>query len=170
MAGTYSLLLRKDKGSRLTIEEMDGNLLYLQENGGGGGTVNIDAGQIAFGSEVGLTSSSSLTLRPGKRHLIFGDNNTISATDSNNISIIGGSSNSIVNASSLYAHNSGIFSGQYNSICQSIDSVILGGQGNFITQSSHGSFILGAGGSNVSYNSYNSGIAGGSTNNIFCSN
>jgi hypothetical protein len=41
---TYSLTLRNDKGSVLTIEEMDNNFKYLDSKpSGGGGTVSITA-------------------------------------------------------------------------------------------------------------------------------
>jgi hypothetical protein len=33
---TYSLTLRSEKGSKLTIEELDNNFLFLSENGGSG--------------------------------------------------------------------------------------------------------------------------------------
>ena len=36
-----SLVLRSDKGSRLSINEMDDNLIYLQELAGGGSVVEL---------------------------------------------------------------------------------------------------------------------------------
>lgn len=36
LASTYSMTFRSEKGSKLTIDEMDGNFHYLLENGGGG--------------------------------------------------------------------------------------------------------------------------------------
>ena len=46
---TYSLVLRENIGRKLTIQEMDGNFLYL-DNKQSGGSVSINPNEIAFGT------------------------------------------------------------------------------------------------------------------------
>jgi len=56
-----SLITRTSKGSKLTIQEMDSNLLYLQDlaNSGGGGSTTII--ELTYTELTGLTSTSGLT-------------------------------------------------------------------------------------------------------------
>ena len=53
---TYSLTLREEKGSKLSITEMDNNFLFLEDS------FTIDLDQLAFGSGVGLTSSPNFVI------------------------------------------------------------------------------------------------------------
>ena len=56
---TYSLTIRQNKGSKLTIQEVDNNWLYLEDLVSQGGGGSVDSGQIAFGGTAsGLTFSN----------------------------------------------------------------------------------------------------------------
>ena len=117
---TYSLTLRELKGSKLTIQEMDNNWLYLQDLASqGGGTVDIDQNQIAIGDPSGLTSSSQFQFDILNNNLILGASHSITGTSSYS-TILGGVCNSITGTSSY--------------------STILGGCQNYI----YGSFTAGA--------------------------
>lgn len=55
-----SLVLRKDKGSKLSIEEMDNNLLYLESNGGG--SITGTPSEIAyFDTDGNITGDENFT-------------------------------------------------------------------------------------------------------------
>ena len=184
---TYSLTLRSQKQGKITIEELDNNFLYLQDlaSQSGGGSVDIDPGQIAFGSPSGLTSSPYFIINPISEDPIFGtffgggnlilgaqgpQGNSISGTTSVSL-VMGGLSNQIIDNDSIGKYNlpssSSIIGGIYNRIeNQSIFSTILGGFENKIYYNSPISSIIG-GYFNTIYCSGNSSIISGS-NNCMC--
>ena len=172
MSATGSLILRRDLTRRLTIEEMDGNFLYLQslaESGSGGSvSVAIDTNQIAFGTGTGITSSSLLIFNPNYNSLITGYENNLSV--SCNSSIIGGKNNNISyqsNDSSIiggysncltYNSNySTIIGGEYGQLCNTSGSVLLGG--NLINCCSPR--LYGETGGNRIYGGMNNVVSGG---------
>jgi hypothetical protein len=158
------LVTRSGKGSKLTTQEMDNNLLYLEQlsaglsasggpqgpigpqgpaGSGSGGTVSINTNEIVFGSTTGLTSSSDFTF-----------------DDSTKSSILGGRSNGLT--SSNY---SSILTGQSNNIGSSCQSTIIGGLYNNVTNTSDSSSII-SGQSNNIESSCQSAILGGQSNNL----
>jgi len=68
MASTYSLTLRGDLDRKLTIEEMDNNFLYLQENGGGSITGNPSE-VLYFDTNGYVTSDSSFIRGTNSTHI-----------------------------------------------------------------------------------------------------
>lgn len=65
---SYSLTLRGDLDRKLTIEEMDNNLLYLQENGGG--TITGNPSEVLYFDTNGdVTSDSSFTRGTNSTHI-----------------------------------------------------------------------------------------------------
>ena len=78
---TYSLTLRQDIGRRLTISEMDGNFLYLQDgvNNAGG---NLPEGYVSIGNGFGNpgTGSQFFTFDKNNSNLQVGFYNQIQDT------------------------------------------------------------------------------------------
>ena len=147
--------------------------------GGPGGSVSIDSCEIAWGTGNGITSSNYFVFDCSNINLIFGGTPSNKTYGYNNLgSIIGGVGNklcgttgsTIIGSSQSYinyARNSGIFSGQGNSILMygstppyapnpyqmAVNHVILGGELNRI------SYLSGP-----YYNPYNSAIISGKKN------
>ena len=123
---TYSLTIRQNKGSKLTIGELDDNFLYLEDLVSQGGGGSVDSGQIAFGGTAsGLTSSSNFIYNQSSNNLIFGVTNSITGSsasvimggvcntsNSNQSSILGGFRNTLNGTSS----NSSIIGGNNNTL------------------------------------------------------
>lgn len=144
---TYSLTLRGTPGrqTKLSISEMDGNFLYLQDlvNSSGGGTtsVDIDTNQIVYGTGVGISSSSNFTFDPVNTNFAVGVNEQ-SICDR-----FSGSSQSTILSS-----NGGIIG--------SIGSTIIGGNSKVNNYDPNVCFT-GSPYGGIIYNSKNSFITGG---------
>ena len=123
---TQSLVLRSEIGRRLTINEMDGNFIYLEalaQEGGGGvisSTVSAPQYYIPVGSGEGLTSSENFTYDYDRRNLLTGSNSTIN----------------------IDSCQSAIVAGWGNSICDNEGGVILGGVGNSLCLNSDNSAVV----------------------------
>ena len=72
LASTYSMTFREDKGSKLTIEEMDSNFHYLLENGGGGGTITGTPSGILYFDDNGDVNVDGNFARDGSGNTIIG--------------------------------------------------------------------------------------------------
>ena len=162
---TYSLTLRQDVGRKLTITELDGNFLYLQDtafNASG----NLPDTFVSIGDGLGnpATGSELFTFDSTCKNLIVGDGHTKNDTD--NGVIIGGYSNTL-DGDGEGLFNSSIIGGQYNKICyRSDESSIIGGYENCINYYSCRSSILGGRCNCVIDNSRESTIIGGAYNKI----
>jgi hypothetical protein len=166
---TYSLILRSVKGSKLSIQEADGNLLYLEDlamTGGatgatgpkgdtgpqgatgpaGGGSIGPST-YIPVGDGTGLTFSPLLSFDYDTTNFSEGFVNTFGECVGDSV-ILGGRYNTIYNnnygSGTPSMCQSAIIGGEYNNIVSgSWHSSIIGGQCNTICCYSQNSSIIG---------------------------